>query len=474
MLSKKTATLGRRQFMKMAGSATAASVLVACAPRPTAAPVEPTKEQAATAQPQATAPGAEPAAQATPTPASGKLVVASFYPVDKVSGWDGLVKRFKESHPNTDLEVQVTDWDNYLPKLLGQVAGGDAPDVCGIENSVLPQFAGKGILEVLNPLFDATPGFALKDFFPHLVDRYTMEGDTFGVPYDAQPAGLLFFNPALFDAAGLSYPTDKWTWNDLLAAAQKLTATSSDGTVERFGVAMADWTYFLYTNGGLKVDDVRNPTKCLLDDPKAIEAIQFFVDMMHKYKVEPAPQTIQTMGGDSAYTDLFIAGKIAMVNNGFWTAVENPEAFRDLKVHMVMSPSGPGGVRLYPTGGTCYSIMKGSKAEGLAWQFLTFFLGPVGYEEAYKAATLGAIYPPAHIPSFEWYMQQKLEFIDTIEPNRTALDYIIFDPAIARWTEISSKCIDPDMDLILRAEKSVEATMKSIAQCVNTELASQG
>jgi hypothetical protein len=68
-------------------------------------------------------------------------------------------------------------------------------------------------------------------------------------------------------------------------------------------------------------------------------------------------------------------------------------------------------------------------------------------------------------------MQQPIEFVDTLEPNKEALNYIIFAPADLRWPEINSKCVQPEMDLILRNEKPVEPTMKSIAECVNAELA---
>lgn len=132
-----------------------------------------------------------------------------------------------------------------------------------------------------------------------------------------------------------------------------------------------------------------------------------------------------------------------------------------------MAPTGSDGHRLYATGGTAYSIMKISKNADLAWEFIQSFLGQVGYEEAYKSATMGAIYPPAHIPSFDWYMKQKLEFVDTIQPNKDALGYIIFAPYPLNWSEIESKCITPEMDLIERNQKPVAQTMNAMAACVN-------
>ena len=87
-----------------------------------------------------------------------------------------------------------------------------------------------------------------------------------------------------------------------------------------------------------------------------------------------------------------------------------------------------------------------------------------------SAATLGSIYPPAHIPSYDWYLQQPIEFLDTIQPNQDALEFVRFSPYRLDWTEIRARCIDPDMDLILRGELPVEETLASISECVNSRL----
>ena len=52
------------------------------------------------------------------------LVIASFYPVDQTAGWDGLVADFEAAHPGVTIETQVTTFDEYLPRLLTQIAGG--------------------------------------------------------------------------------------------------------------------------------------------------------------------------------------------------------------------------------------------------------------------------------------------------------------------------------------------------------------
>ncbi|WDR01983.1 sugar ABC transporter substrate-binding protein [Devosia algicola] len=406
--------------------------------------------------------------------AQEKLVIASFYPVDKVAGWDGLVNAFKAIHPNVEIEVQVTPFDQYLQKLTSQIAGGDSPDVAAVENTPFPQFVSRNILQDLTPYLENTPNFSLSDFFPALIDRYTVEGKVYGIPYDAQPRAMLFYNPAMLEAAGVDAPTDQWDWEDMRAAALKLSDAS--GSEPEFGLCMASdfqdsWTYFLYGGGGALVDDSKAPKMSMIDQQPAVDATNFYLDLMYKDKVMPTVQSLEAMGdpGDGCKT-LFLNGRVAMMIGGMWLAVGSPEEFKALDIKVALGPVKDTANRVYPTGGTAYTILKSSDNQDLAWEFITQFLGQAGYENAYKEANLGAIYPPAHIPSFDWYAKQDIEFIDTLKPNEEALASIRFAPFTLNWAEVSSKCIQPDIDLIVRQQAEVEPTLAKITACVDAEL----
>ena len=160
-------------------------------------------------------------------------------------------------------------------------------------------------------------------------------------------------------------------------------------------------------------------------------------------------------GADQGCTSLFLNGKAGMMIVGMWKAVEAPERFRDLGIKAVMAPVKDTAHRVYPTGGTAYSILKTSKNKEMAWAFLQEFLGQAGFEAAYKEATLGAIYPQANIPAFEWYAKQPIKFLDTLQPNADARSDIRF----ARSCELErthSNPTDLDLDFVLNGTKPVE------------------
>ncbi len=151
------------------------------------------------------------AAGAAAAEAVTKLVVASFYAVDQTAGWAGLVDQFEKDHPGVTVETQVTPWDEYLPKILTQIAADTPPDVLGVENTPFIQFVRKNVLLDLTPLLEADQAFKSTDFFPKLIGRYTVDGKVWGIPYDVQPICCLFYNKDHFDAAGVAYPSNEWT-----------------------------------------------------------------------------------------------------------------------------------------------------------------------------------------------------------------------------------------------------------------------
>ncbi|MEZ4663030.1 MAG: extracellular solute-binding protein [Caldilineaceae bacterium] len=76
---------------------------------------------------------------------------------------------------------------------------------------------------------------------------------------------VLYYNKDMFDAAGLSYPDDTWTWDDLLAASEALAIVDGDRVdLCTLGMEAANISFGWSQNGGAILDDMRNPSKCTL------------------------------------------------------------------------------------------------------------------------------------------------------------------------------------------------------------------
>jgi multiple sugar transport system substrate-binding protein len=447
--------LTRRSFLRMTAGGIGIT-LAACAPAVPTGQVSTTEENA----------GGGAATEAT------TLVVASFYPVDQTAGWGGLVARFEEEQPGVTVDTQVTPGDQYLPKLLTQLASGTPPDVLGVENSPFIRFVDRNVLLDLTPLFEADSDFRREDFFPKLIDRYTVNGRVYGIPYDAQPICSLFYNKDLFDEAGVAYPSNEWSWDELLEASLALTKREGDRT-SQYGF----WTYnsidglfFVYSNGGTIVDDVKNPTKVTLDNSRTIEGVKFWQNMINEHKVAPQPTFFQ--GAGQGASDVFATGRVAMFLSGYWEFVFDPDKFKRINVGLQIGPSGPDGTRGYATGGTAYCIGNGTNQTDLAWEFVKFFMGMPGYEAAFAEARHGVIYPPAYIPAYNSYV-----FADNPEPpienitiNGDAAEYANFRPHHPKWPEILSTILTPMADLIANGQREAEEALLELQPLVQKAL----
>ena len=117
----------------------------------------------------------------------------------------------------------------------------------------LPVYASQGALVPIQPLVD--DGSIDVDAYPEsLRSIYTFDGTVYGIPRDFDTIAL-FYNKDLFDKAGVEYPTGDWTWDDLRAAAEKLTIKEGDTATQwGFGSTTSDGkqNYFnlIKQNGG--------------------------------------------------------------------------------------------------------------------------------------------------------------------------------------------------------------------------------
>jgi multiple sugar transport system substrate-binding protein len=165
------------------------------------------------------------------------------------------------------------------------------------------------------------------------------EGKMYGVPGEIDTL-CLAYNADMFNEAKLDPPTSGWTWGQLLEAAQKMTKKNSKGK-QQYGFYSWNsgeelWGNFVRENGGNFLDSTY--TKGALDQPEAVEAIQFAVDLIHKYKVSPSALGVSSRPGYIQSTgNPFLSGLIGMklqgnyemallsqINNFSWDTVEMP------------------------------------------------------------------------------------------------------------------------------------------------------
>jgi ABC-type glycerol-3-phosphate transport system substrate-binding protein len=232
----------------------------------------------------------------------------------------------------------------------------------------------------LTPLADADPDFALDDFPLIFTKPLSSQGNLYGAPLQAQ-ARVLFYNPDLFDRAGLSYPNADWTLDDFLDAALRLTAGQEPGKQYGFlplnGDA-SDFRFFLALQGARVTDDDGNPR---LDSPETVAALRWYADLALTHGVMPFyPDSLPHPNRESQELrwQLVREGKVAMwtdfagiARDTAWppgAAVWPP----DTAVGMVPVPAGEVQGTDFAISGFFISADSGAAAAKACWQLIAF------------------------------------------------------------------------------------------------------
>src|SRR5579859_2088550 len=243
----------------MAGVAgLAALTLAACGGGGTAAPAAPTAGKAAPTTGAAAAPGKATAAP-QPAAASGKAATVRFEMYsDKATAdkWTDLAGQLLKQDPNLNVKVEFITGQDAYAKYETEMAGGTGPDIMEFETKRMASYAARKSLFDLSPLMAKSTSTKQEDFYSVDWGRSQWNGKSFLYPYESKPA-VIYYNKALFDKKQVPYPKynwadPKWTWDELLSVAQKLSGGS--GAQQTFGYYHPTWWVYcepyIWSNGG--------------------------------------------------------------------------------------------------------------------------------------------------------------------------------------------------------------------------------
>lgn len=265
---------------------------------------------------------------------------------------------------NSDINVTLNLVPDYDTKLQTSLAGGAPPDVFYIDSFRLPDFVAAGSIEPAEGQLEN-----VDDFYPSLRDAFTIDGTLYCPPKDFSTLGLQY-NKSLFDAAGLDYPTDDWSWDDLRNAAEQLTNEEEGVYGMVLSADFARWIAFLYQAGG----SVTNAefTEMAINSPEALEAMQFYVGLVEDgYAATPADL-------DSGWAgEAFGKGGAAMAMEGNWIASFLADQFPDVDYGVVQLPAGPGGEATMAFT-VCYGVPAAGENKEASFKLVNYLTGPEG------------------------------------------------------------------------------------------------
>lgn len=184
---------------------------------------------------------------------------------------------FENENANIKIDIQVNGWSDYWTALEAAATGGSLPDTFWMHSNNIYYYAANDQLLDLTQYIEQSSDVDLANYPEGLVDIYHLDEKQYAIPKDYDTIAL-WYNKTLFDEAGLTYPDETWTWDNLYDAAKKL--TKDDGTQYGFcaGLHNQEGYYnFVYQNGGTIITDERQSGYA---DEKTIEGITYYFDFV--------------------------------------------------------------------------------------------------------------------------------------------------------------------------------------------------
>ncbi|MFI6319815.1 ABC transporter substrate-binding protein [Nonomuraea sp. NPDC050556] len=270
------------------------------------------------------------------------------------AAYQQVFAEFGKAH-GVEVNVQKFAWPDLKTRFTADLAAGTVPDLVEEGGGWVKQYAMSGDALSLQPYLES--GF-LDDWQPETVERNSHNGQVFGVQLHLT-ANLPVYNTELLEAAGITrFPT---TWDELVEAARKLT---KDGV---YGIALApanDYASNWLLQNGVRYYDPATK-EVLGPKDKAVEALQFLADLVHKHKVAPVPTAT------TDYTEpqkLFTAKRAAIIFTGPWDIKPIRTGAPDLK--FAIAPALRRQVQATYAAGASLFVPAKAKNAALSWDLI--------------------------------------------------------------------------------------------------------
>ena len=376
-------------------------------------------------------------------------MTVSYYSAATGPYFQKMASEFHAQHPDIDVKIDVVNWEVLLQTLRTDIAGGTTPDLSIIGTRWLLDFVADDIAEPLDG--QMTPAFKAQ-FIPSLLKPGTINGKVYGLPIAAS-ARAMFFNKEMLAKAG--YPDGPKTWDEVVAASQKMKAAGTPG----FGL-MGKGTevdvyyyYALWSYGGDVVDTQK---KAAFDSPAGIRALTLYKKMIDDGLTE---------NGVTNYTredlqNLFKQGRVGMVITAPFLINQIAKESPNLQYGIVPVPKG--------TTSSTYAVtdsvvmFKASKVKPAAFQFLEFLFSKQPRVEFTKGeGFLPTTQAEAHDPYFT--ENARLNTFADLLPTAH------FAPTITGW-EDTAKAVTDAVQSVYIGQATPEAALATAAKRADESL----
>jgi len=325
------------------------------------------------------APGGE---EATAVPAGGEKTVLRLWVHTNnafIASYEALIAAYEAAHPDVDIQLENFDYELYLQTLQTAMPAGEEADILQLFGTWVSQY-----YERLAPVPPEvmTLEEAQQTFYAAPLGGYVVDGVLYGMPqeFNCEYGGVLV-NKTKFEAAGLTYPPQWETMDDVLADALKLVQKDESGmmSVAGFHFTSADPTSASFLAGiKQRGGDYWNAdhTGFTFNTPEAKAQLQWMVDAVQSGVVDPIVFNDST----NFVIDAFFQSKVGIGYIGSWAIAEghaNYPDFADEWDYFILPPIQGETPVFVADSGWGLTVSPHSKHQDIAWDFVKFVTADV-------------------------------------------------------------------------------------------------
>jgi sn-glycerol 3-phosphate transport system substrate-binding protein len=392
--------------------------------------------------------------------AQAPVEVPFFYPV-AVGGpitkiIDGYAAEFEKENPGIKLRpIYSGSYQESIAKALTAVKSGEPPVTSILLSTDMFTLIDEDAIVPFDDLIKTREDRDwLKSFYPAFMENSQTGGKTWGIPFQRSTI-VMFYNKDMFKEAGLDPNKPPATWREMTEYAQKLTKRDGSGKVTQWGVQIpsSGFPYWLFQ--GLVIENGANlmnqaGTEVYYDKPAVVDALQYWVDLVNKYKVHP-PGIVEwgTTPKD------FFERKVAMIwtTTGNLTNVKNNAKF-DFGVAMLPASKQRGS----PTGGGNFYIFKKSTPQQreAAFKFIKWATSPA------RAAQWGIDTGYVAVRKDAWDTTVMKDYVAKFPPAAVARDQLPYAKAelSTHDNQRVTKALNDGLQAVLTGTKKADQAMK--------------
>ena len=362
-----------------------------------------------------------------------------------------VLEEFKKKHPNVTIEQTSSSGSggNVMEKFVAMASAGTSADVAALNPQFIEPIRAKGGLADLTAYVKRdSKSFQPEDFNEPTLARAIREGKWTALPLQ-MGLWFLFYNATALTAAGVAKPDGSWTWDKYMESARAVRQRDPNS----LGMSMPPYELPVRDNGG----DILSPDekRCVLDQPAALEAIQFLGDLRQRYRVVAEPAEL---GGQNARA-LFDSGRYAFHIGDPGHLSGTIRAKLAFTWDIAVVPKGKTG-QVSTVKGPSLVMSQDSKQKEAAWAWLAHYNGP---EMQKYVATNGKIISArksalkAFVDLPEGYTKSVIQQTATIAKPM---------PYVARYDEMDKE-ISAGLNTVYSGQRTAKEAMAEVVQKVN-------